>query len=367
LRKASALFFIAGVLVFATGSAGAAEDNVDKGEQNRRTVLALNGKNAAVSLEARNKLFAVRFAKLKPLLPKVIKAVRDGSHDNDHAYQLLSLLGPDCGDVLPTILKEIRAEKDPQRRRALVILVGRLGSSAKKGVRELQIMQRDDRDAGVRSTTPKTISRINYSAEKSTEALRLLKLKKYASVKEHRAAWTAIEDVQKHGGVSVELIHELTRWTLLRASRRKPPILPETSAFYEYGPGVLRIAMPVIKRALEGKDEKMRAAALELLARPARLPRYSAWYAHHELVKLLESPKPALRRETATKLAEIRKRIPKAWLTTHPIETAVPKLRKAWFKEKDMSVAKACREALEVFKAKKAPPDEKPKKSVRSK
>ena len=91
------------------------------------------------------------------------------------------------------------------------------------------------------------------------------------------------------------------------------------------------------------------------------MPHFSAWPACNMLANFLESPNPAVRRETAMLLANLRKRIPNRWLKHHPIETMAPKLRKAWFKDKDMSVCKACREALEVFKSKK---DELRKKSA---
>jgi hypothetical protein len=215
-------------------------------------------------------------------------------------------------------------------------------------------MQRDDHNPGVRKLVAKTIKRIDYSEEKAAEALRLLKLEKYTSVKEYCAACDAVEDVQKHCGVNAALIRQFTRWTLVQGSRRTPPCVPETSGFYEYGVGTLRIAMPVIKEAIEGKDEKMRAAGLELLAIPIRLPHYSAWYACPKLVGFLESTNPAVRRATARKLADVRKRISESWLPRHPMGTVAPQLRKAWFKEKDTSVATACREALEAFKPKGA-------------
>jgi len=330
----------------------AAEAEAGRTEKLKKTVALINGKDAAASLKARNELFAVPFTELKPLLPQLIKAVRDGSGDHDHAHQLLSLLGPDCGEVLPVILKEIRTEKNALRRCALVRLIRDLGSSARKGLRDLQLMQRDDRDAGMRRLTAKTIKIVDYDDAKAAEALRLLKLEKYASIKEHRAAWAAMEEVQRHNGVNVKITLQLTRWTLIRASRKNPPYQPETGGFFEYGPASIRIAMPVIREAIESKDERMRAAGLELLAMPVRLPRYTAWYPCHELMRFLKSPNPAVRRDTAAKLASIRKRIPASWLSTHPIETAIPELRHAWFKDKDMSVCKACREALDVFKKK---------------
>jgi hypothetical protein len=332
----------------------AAEAGPDRSDKLKKAVALLNGKDSVASLEARNQLFEAPFKELKPLLPGVIKVVRDGSRDRDHAAQILSLLGPDCGELLPVFIKEIRAEKNATRRRALVVLIARLGASARKGLRELQIMQRDDRDRDVRLLVARTIKRIDYSADKAAEALRLLKLKKYASIKEHRAAWTAKEDVLKHSGINVELIQQLTRWTLQRACRRNPPAASETSGLFEYGPGALRVAMPVIRNAIEGKNVKMRAAGFSLLAGAVRLPHFSAWPACNMLAKFLESPTPAVRRETAIMLADIRKRIPDSWLPTHPIETVVPKLRKAWFKDKDLSVCEACCKALEVFKSKKA-------------
>jgi len=330
----------------------AAEAGADRTEKYKNTVALINGKDTAASLKARNELFAVPFEELKPFLPQLIKAVRDGSGDHDHAHQLLSLLGPDCGEVLPVILKDIRTEKNALRRCGLVRLVSQLGSSARKGLRDLQLTLRDDRSADVRKLTAKTIEIVDYSDARAAEALRLLKLEKYASIKEHRAAWDVVEDVQRHNGVNVKITLQLTRWTLIRASRKNPPYQPETGGFFEYGPAAIRIAMPVIREAIEGKDEKMRAAALELLAMPVRLPRYSAWYPFHQLVRFLKSPNPAVRRDTAAKLASIRKRIPASWLSTHPIETAIPKLRQAWFKDKNMSVCKACHEALDVFKKK---------------